>query len=202
MFFRKNRVVKAAAEADKRQKTVQQFRNRIEAAKACADPAQELLEIEDVKFLLNELSSETKSLENKASAEAMEPYGYVAILGTIGIWLSIMALSPWVLVAAPLTGAMLYFGAQRSESAREAYRKTSAPFLEQIRTLSSDAESAAEKIMSTDLEGFARSPKLSEALDKVPRVSRQFALALAKHIAGEATQTPSANKKPGASLTL
>jgi hypothetical protein len=205
MWFRKNNMPsKVEAEVQEQQRLLEEFRSRMDAAKACPDAAESLVMLKDLRSSLITAGWETRNKEFLVGDDVAKPYRLASLASAAGTFtLAIAAAAvPVFILPAMLFSAVAFWvaGCRKGRMAGMEIQMVSAPFLKTIDALQDEAGTIAHSLITSDIGRIARSPKFKEALERAPELRMQFMLALAKQVTSQRPDAP--EPQPGGRFNL
>jgi hypothetical protein len=204
MFFKKWRDAKKAAAEEARQQILGEFKSQFEEAKACADPGEKILKLQEIQDAVDDMVAVTTTgIRGKAKSEWYKHYIGVGGGGMAAIGVLVLALGfppALIMLAYPAIFGGAVSGSFAVQRAHKRFMEENRPFFEALEGQKQQAAAFAAEVLQNEARALAVSAKLPEILEKAPNLRKQIAEAFAKKVAaGDKNPPPPPPKPPGGS---
>lgn len=200
MKFFKSKAQKRAEAEEAQQTVIDNFRQQIESAERCADPAEKFLKLEECKDSINQfVDATTEQIRALARGKSHAPYLGIAGGTTAGVGILVMGMHfppALLLLVYPGIFGGVYAGKKAAERAEARMLKDVQPFFGSLHQQRDRALELADAVLQSDLKALAISPRFDEILQKAPRVRDHFTKAFAKRMAEDDRRGPPPPKLP------
>ena len=189
MFFKKRKQKQAQERSGRRAEMEKAFHAAIHKAGLMEDPAEKIIRLQEIdRLITNYLRQETREVANKAVNADLKAFGSgtAASLGTVYSALLFTGPLGWTVLGAgtALFGGTMVGSRMYSKSVEKKMTQEAADHVQKMKLLQAVIDVVTDVTIENNLKEISKSP-LSEKVHALPRLTKKFAAAAAKHFAAD-----------------
>jgi Flp pilus assembly protein TadB len=207
MFFKQRREAKKQAQADARQKILDDFQARIDAVSDFNDPAEKL---EKLWAIGSDIFVATDK-HNRAVGNRGENIAVLSGLGVAGglvalaaVTMTAVAFPPGALLMAVIPAAVggIWAGETLKGRAMGRDMEQLMPFLEGLEQKRQALSTAINEVITSNLDALVASPRYEKTFRHQPGLRESFMEAMQKRVTSQDVPSPATPKRPDGGLSL